>query len=144
MSDTTTVYISETGASPFAVRIDTGSHIIIGDEAIADGGDNLGASPYQMLAAALGECTAMTVRWYARQQQWALEHVAVRITHEKAELEGRPHKTDIFRKTVDIRGPALTQEQVAKLVEIAAKCPVQRTLEGQPLITTATGPAFMD
>lgn len=139
MSDKVEVTVSETGASPFAVRIETGGHSLIGDEPVAMGGADLGPSPYQMLAAALGECTTMTVRWFARQQQWPVDHIETDVTHEKAAVEGRPGKTDVFRKTVRIRGDALTGEQRTRLLDVAAKCPVHRTLENTSSIETLAG-----
>jgi len=138
MSDQVQASISETGASPFSVRIETGGHVIVGDEPPTMGGADLGPAPYQLLAAALGECTAMTVRWYARQKGWPLEHVAVEITHGKEATEGHPGKTDLFRKTVHLRGD-LTPEQHRALIDIAGKCPVHRTLEATPLIVTIDG-----
>lgn len=123
-------HVKETGESAFAVDIDVSGHHFKGDEPVEDGGGNLGPSPYDTLLAALGECTAMTVRWYARQQQWPLDKVEVRLTHHK---EGRQ---DVFVKSIMLHGNQLTEEQRAKLIEIAAKCPVQRTLEGTPSILT--------
>ena len=136
MSEQVSVHVSEIGDSAFAVRIETGGHSLIGDEPVEKGGADLGPAPYQMLAAALAECTAMTVRWYARQHDWPVDHVAVDVTHEKGTVEGRPGNSDIFHKIVEIRGDALTDEQRSRLIDVAAKCPVHRTLESTPSITT--------
>lgn len=136
MDEMISVYVSETGESPFAVRIETGGHSLIGDETPAVGGADLGPAPFQLLTAALGECTAMTVRWYARQQNWPLEHVSVDITHEKITVEGSRRPVDSFRKTITLKGDALTDEQRKRLLDVASKCPVQRSLEGTPSITT--------
>lgn len=78
----------------------------------------------------------MTVRWYAIQQKWPLEHVQVTLTHRKGGEGATSARQDVFSKTITLKGDALTTEQRAKLIEIAAKCPVQRTLEGTPLIHT--------
>lgn len=94
----------------------------------ATGGAEIGPAPFQLLAAALGECTAMTVRWCAERQKWPLDHVAVDVTHRKEIIEGRDDKMGVFRKAVHSRGPALSAAQREKLFEIAAKRPVQRTL----------------
>lgn len=143
MNELTRVYVSETGESPFAVRIETGRHVIDGDEPESMGGGDLGPAPYQLLTAALGECTSMTVRWYARQQNWPLDHVAVEVTHEKAEVEGKAGKVDLFRKIVAVRGEGLTEEQRLKLIDVAAKCPVHRTLMGgSTILTTAAEPSL--
>lgn len=123
-------HITENGNSTFSVNIEVSGHKIIGDEPVDSGGLNLGPAPYDILLSALGECTVMTVRWYAEQQKWPLEHVEAKLTHQKID------KKDYFTKEIILRGDSLTTEQRAKLIEIAAKCPVQRTLEGTPSIQT--------
>jgi putative redox protein len=137
LHSTTTATIAENGQSVFAVSIDVSGHRLIGDEPESADGKNLGPAPYDLLTAALGECTAMTIRWYARQKNWPLERVEVVMTHHKADGQGGSGKTDVFTKHITLHGDSLTAEQRAKLVEIAAKCPVQRTLEGTPVINTA-------
>ena len=129
-------HVTETGASPYAVAIEVSGHSLTGDEPVDFGGGNLGPAPFDMLTAALGECTAMTIRWYALQQKWPLEHVEVTLTHQKGGEGAASPRQDVFTKTITLTGNALTAEQRAKLIEIAAKCPVQRTLEGTPLIRT--------
>jgi putative redox protein len=129
-------HVTETGASAYAVSIDVSGHGLTGDEPVDFGGGNLGPAPYDLLTAALGECTAMTVRWYALQQKWPLEHVEVTLTHQKGGDGASSPRQDVFSKTIRLTGDALTPDQRAKLIEIAAKCPVQRTLEGTPLIRT--------
>jgi putative redox protein len=136
--ETTTAHIIETGESAFAVSIDVSGHSLVGDEPLTKGGGDLGPAPYDLLLAALGECTAMTVRWYARQQNWPLERVEVTLTHSKGGVEGKSAKTDHFTKTIRVTGKDLTEEQRDKLTAIASRCPVQRTLEGTPVITTLT------
>ncbi len=123
--------VTENGNGAFGVDIDVSGHRLSGDEPQDFGGQNLGPAPYDLLTAALGECTAMTVRWYAIQQKWPLERAEAVLTHHK---EGR---TDHFTKTITLHGPDLTPEQREKLIDVAKKCPVQRTLEGTPVITTA-------
>ncbi|MFN7710247.1 MAG: OsmC family protein [Holosporales bacterium] len=131
MSDTLiTAKIEENGQSPYAVDIEVSGHRLLGDEPAPFGGGDHGPAPYDLLTAALGECTAMTIRWYARQQNWPLEKVIVHITHRKEE------KTDIFTKSITLLGENLTSDQRQKLMEISAKCPIQRTLEGTPVIQT--------
>lgn len=127
---TTRAHIVETGKSAFSVAIDVSGFALTGDEPVDAGGGNLGPAPYDLLLAALGECTAMTVRWYARKQGWPLDKVEVSLTHHK------DNKTDVFSKKITITGDSLTADQRAKLIEVAAKCPVQRTLEGTPLVRT--------
>ena len=137
--ETSTAHVIETGESPFAVSIEVSGHSLVGDEPRSKGGNDLGPAPYDLLLAALGECTAMTVRWYARQHNWPLERVEVTLTHAKGGVEGKSAKADHFAKTIRISGKDLTEDQRDKLVAVAARCPVQRTLEGTPVITTNWG-----
>ncbi len=136
MSGTTTAHVVETGQSPYSVAIDVSGHRLTGDEPTDAGGANLGPAPYDLLLAALGECTAMTIRWYALQQKWPLERVEVTLSHDKGGVEGKSVKVDHFVKRIRVIGEALTEDQHRKLVEIAARCPIQRTLEGTPVIST--------
>ena len=132
----TKAHVAETGQSAYAVTINVSGHTLTGDEPEDSGGKNLGPSPYDVLLAALGECTSMTIRWYARQKNWPLEKVEVALTHQKQKVDEQPGFTDIFTKTITLHGPQLDATQRAKLFEVAAKCPVQRTLEGTPKIRT--------
>lgn len=127
-----TAHIEESGESSYSVNIMVSGHAIKGDEPVAFGGGNLGPAPYDLLLAALGECTAMTVRWYAKQQNWPLTKVEVNISHQKID------KIDSFEKHVIIHGELLSEEQRKKLVDVAAKCPVQRTLQSDVVIHTLT------
>lgn len=122
--------VKETGESPYAVTITVSGHVIKGDEPESSGGGNLGPAPYDLLLAALGECTAMTVRWYALKHDWPLEKVEVSLTYRKVD------KVDTFEKKVMVYGDRLSAEQHKKLVDVAAKCPVQRTLESDIVINT--------
>lgn len=125
-----TATVTETKDSLYSVKIDVNGHTIIGDEPESYGSKNLGPAPYDLLLASLGECTAMTIRWYAIQQKWPLENATVELTHHK---EG---KQDIFSKKIIITGDQLTEEQRAKLHDVAAKCPVQKTLTSDVIIET--------
>ncbi len=151
---TITATVSENGQSTYAVDIAVSGHTLTGDEPESFGGKNLGPAPYDYLLAALGECTAMTVRWYAVQQKWPLEHVAVTLSHRKdkrdtldAETLSRlptPGQTgdrptpmvDLFEKSITITGAGLTAEQKQKLHDVAAKCPIQRTLVNGAIVQT--------
>lgn len=129
-ADKITAHIVETGESDYAVSINVSGHSITGDEPEDAGGKNLGPAPYDLLTAALGECTAMTVRWYALREKWPLEKVEVTLTHQKIE------KLSVFEKRITLHGDQLTEEQRKKLIDVAAKCPVQRTLEGKVEVKT--------
>jgi uncharacterized OsmC-like protein len=128
-------------ASGFAQEITAGSHHFKSDEPIVDGGTDTGPGPYDLLLAALGSCTSMTVSMYARRKGWALESVAVHLRHKKihaedcAECETRVGLLDEIERDIRFSG-ALDAEQRAKLLEIADKCPVHRTLTSEIKIRT--------
>ncbi len=134
--ETRSAHVEENGDSAYAVTIQVSGHELYGDEPVSSGGGNTGPAPYDMLLAALGECTALTVRWYAKQQNWPLEKVEVNLTHHQNIVQGGLGKTDFFEKRVTLHGASLSDDQRKKLYDVAAKCPVQRTLEGAPIIKT--------
>jgi uncharacterized OsmC-like protein len=112
-------------------------HPIVVDEPAALGGSDLGPTPFDLLCTALGGCTAITLRMYADRKEWSLEEVLVKVEHrrEKA-LEGRGGSgVDVFRMRVGLRGE-LDDGQRARLIEIAARCPVHRTLAAGATIET--------
>jgi len=117
----------------FAQQIATGRHRLKGDEPDSVGGTDTGPSPYDFLLAALGSCTSMTVAMYARKKNWPLERVTVWLRHSKiyavdcAECEPTEGMLDRIERDVRFEGP-LTAEQRSRLLEIANKCPVHRTL----------------
>ncbi|MDD3370413.1 MAG: OsmC family protein [Alphaproteobacteria bacterium] len=131
---------NENGESPYGVTISVSGHLIKGDEPVSAGGGNTGPAPYDLLAAALGECTCMTVRMYAEKQNWPLEEVEVIVEFHKERMEGHRYPVDVFEKRVLLRGPDLTAEQREKLLEISAKGPVHRTFENTPMIRTSEAP----
>jgi putative redox protein len=116
-------------------EIDAGSHTLYADEPVDAGGDNAGPNPYELLLAALGACTSMTLLLYARRKGWPLEDVEVRLSHRRdyardcAECEDKPAKIDVIERRITLRGD-LDDGQRARLLEIAQKCPVHRTLTG--------------
>jgi putative redox protein len=123
--------VSETNASTYSVEIEVNGHKLIGDEPESFGSKNLGPAPYDLLLAALGECSAMTVRWFAIEQKFPLEKVIVKLSHEKRARQ------DYFTKEITIQGKDLSDEQKQKLHDVAAKCPVHRTLtSGNVVIET--------
>ena len=115
-------------------------HHVLADEPKAYGGTNRGMSPYQFLAAGLGACTSMTVRLYARRKGWPLAQVQVEVTHDKVHAQDCTHcsstdKIDLFTRRVTLEGK-LDATQRAKLLEIADRCPVHRTLSASARIET--------
>lgn len=128
------------GPSGFTNEIRTDHHALVADEP-EPAGDDRGPDPYELLLAALGACTSMTLRMYADRKQWPLEKVSVVVTHAKihatdcADCETRTGQIDRFDRTLRLEGP-LGEEQRARLVEIAERCPVHRTLEREVQIRT--------
>jgi putative redox protein len=94
------------------------------DEPVSVGGLGTGPNPYDLLAAALGSCTALTIRLYAERKGWPLKHVEVSVRHHRASLKAR----DLFERCIELDGP-LDEGQRARLLEIAEKCPVHQTLD---------------
>jgi putative redox protein len=135
------VRVTETGAGKFQVEIAIGPHRLIADEPVSAGGDDSGPTPYDLLTAALGACTAMTLRQYADLKGLPLERARVNLRHEKihasdcAECETKEGRIDRIERVVDLDGP-LDDAARAKLLEIANKCPVHRTLHGEVSIPT--------
>ena len=129
------------GRSGYRIEIDASGHALISDEPIEMGGSDAGATPYDLVLAALGACTAMTLRMYADRKQWPLEGVVVHMHHSRSHAvdeqhcEDRPARLDHIERTLEIAGP-LTHEQRVKLAEIAERCPVHRTLDAGVRITT--------
>lgn len=136
MVKTTIARVEDAQGSPLAVAIEVSGHHLFGDEPQSEGGANLGPTPYDLLTAALGECTAMTVRWFAMRQGWSLDHVSVEVEHSKRLAGGDAAAHDAFRKIVRIEGRELTEEQKQTLLDVAGKCPVHKTLTGDIRIET--------
>jgi uncharacterized OsmC-like protein len=123
-------------ARAFAQEISVGAHRLRADEPVAMGGTDTGPSPYDLLIAALGACTSMTISLYARRKQWPLEAVTVTLRHAKvhaadcADCETKEGRIDQIECDVQLHGH-LSDEQRARLLEIATKCPVHKTLESE-------------
>ena len=135
----TRVRASENGESKFAVHIEMGAHQILGDEPPSVGGGGLGPNPFDLLCAALAECTAMTVRWFADERGWPLDHVEVVVDHVRKQPAGASRAADMFDTTVFLKGAGLDDAQRERLMAVAGNCPIHRLLLGTPVITTRAG-----
>jgi putative redox protein len=134
------VRVSEADAQGFLQDVQSGqNHHVLADEPVAYGGTNRGMSPYGFLAAGLGACTSMTIRMYARRKGWPLGHVSVDVSHDKVHAQdaggAAGDKVDRFTRRITLEG-ALDDDQRTRLLEIADRCPVHRTLERASSVTT--------
>jgi putative redox protein len=136
-----TVVVQEAGTGRFVQEIAAGRHALRADEPVDFGGDDSGPGPYDLLLASLGACTSMTLRMYAERKGWPLRRVSVSLAHEKihaqdcADCETKEGRVDRITRHLTLSGD-LSAEQRAKLLEIADKCPVHRTLTGEVQILT--------
>jgi putative redox protein len=131
-----------TGKTGFQTEIIANRHRLIADEPVPSGGADSGPTPYDYLVAALGSCTGMTLRMYADQKKWPLDEVTVRLKHSKIHAddcrscETKEGKIDRIEREIEPIG-SLSEEQRKKLLEIADKCPVHRTLHSE-IMTEST------
>jgi uncharacterized OsmC-like protein len=130
------VLVEETGAGKFQVQVNVHGSSFVADEPVDVGGLGSGPSPYELVSAGLGACTSMTLRLYAERKGWPLLRTRVAVRHDKVAGQVPP---DTFARQIALEGP-LDAEQTARLLEIADKCPVHRTLEGGARVTTAPFP----
>jgi uncharacterized OsmC-like protein/alpha-beta hydrolase superfamily lysophospholipase len=139
------VVVTETGVGKFQQSVVIGPHRLTADEPVAAGGLDSGPGPYDLLLSALGACTSMTMRLYADHKKLPLDRVSVSLTHAKIhaqdceECETKEGKIDRIERAITMTG-SLSDEQRARLMEIADKCPVHRTLHSEINIRTKEQP----
>ena len=140
------VVVAETGAGRFSEEIAVGRHRLAADEPVEAGGDDSGPGPYDYLLSALGACTAMTLRLYAERKGLPLERTIVRLRHDKihaedcADCETKVGLLDRIERSIELQG-GLDEAQRRRLLEIADKCPVHRTLTSEVKIVTTIAAA---
>ena len=124
-----------------AQEIIAGSHRLVSDEPISEGGTDTGPTPYDLLLAALGSCTSMTLTLYAKRKQWPFERVTVRLRHSRvhgedcATCETADAKLTVIEREIEVEG-ALDKEQRDRLLAIANRCPIHLTLTSRIEIRT--------
>lgn len=132
--------ITEADPKGFLNDITSGDgHHLVADEPLAYGGTNKGLSPYGLVSSGLGACTSMTIRMYARRKGWPLEQVSVDVSHDKVHAQDAGtavgDKIDTWHRRISLKG-SLDSDQRKRLLEIADKCPVHRTLERSSKVIT--------
>lgn len=136
--------VASLGGKGYTTYIKSGNHNFVADEPFNFGGNNYGPSPYDYLSAALAACTSMTIQMYARRKNWALETVETHVNHSKSHAvdcencESTTAKIDTLEREIILKGD-LDNKQKSRILEIADKCPVHKTLKNQVLIITKQG-----
>jgi putative redox protein len=132
------VTTSRRPGTAYSCDIAVRQHHLVADEPEDAGGEDLGPTPVELVSAALGSCTAMTIEMYARRKGWNISKLEVSVVREtvndpSATLEGRIERRDQFRTRIHLEGD-LDDDQRARLFTIAARCPVHRMLAGSPIL----------
>ncbi len=121
------VTVAENGKGRYQQEVVAGRNRLLADEPATMGGEDAGPAPFDYLLSALGACTSMTLRMYAELKQLPLKQVGVALSHEKIEIDGQ--KVDRITRDIALDGD-LTPEQRARMLEIANRCPIHRTISG--------------
>ena len=135
------VVVVEGGPNGYATRIHAGRHHLWADEPVAVGGTDTGPNPYDLLLSALGACTTITLRMYADRKQWPLEGIRATLKHQRVhardceDCESETGYVDLIDRELTFLGP-LDETQRKRLLEIADKCPVHKTLHSEVVVTT--------
>jgi len=135
------------GKAGLRTEVEVRGHHFTVDEPVSAGGTDQGPAPYELLTAALGACIAITARLYARRKGWPLEDVTVKLRHAKVrepggDEAGKPVAVDQFQREIVVTGP-LSDEQRARIIAIASRCPVKLTLERGSRVTPAPPPEVL-
>lgn len=133
--------IAKTRIDGFRTEVNAGGHALVADEPLGVGGTNEGPSPYDLLSAALATCTTMTLKMYASRKKFDMRSVTVRVKHGRihaddcSDCESKTGKIDEFRRELSFEGN-LSVDERKRLLEIADRCPVHRTLHGEIKVRT--------
>ena len=133
--------VAKLGNKGFTTEIMAGKHGLVADEPENVGGNDFGPTPYELLSAGLGACTAITLRMYADRKEWDLQEVKVHLEHQKLhsedckECETTTGKIDHFVRVIEFEGN-LNKEQKSRMLGIAEKCPVHKTLHSEVVVHT--------
>lgn len=125
----------------FTTSMKVGNHYMTADEPTSFGGNDFGPSPYELVSAGLSACTAMTVQMYVRRKGWALKNIEVHTSYGKShaedceDCESDAAKIDTFHRAIKLKGD-LDEKQIARILQIADKCPVHKTLHSETQVIT--------
>ncbi|MEO1575638.1 MAG: bifunctional alpha/beta hydrolase/OsmC family protein [Pseudomonadota bacterium] len=135
--------VARTGSDGFTTEVNAAGHVFYADEPASVGGNDVGPAPYDLLSAALATCTTMTLKMYADRKKWPLEASTVTVWHEKIHAKDcadcssdENARVDVFERELKVEGD-LDDAQRARLLEIADRCPVHRTLHGEVKVRTS-------
>ena len=134
--------VTKTGNASFVTEIKAAKHTLFADEPLSAGGTDLGPDPYAFLNAALGACTGMTLQMYAQKKAWQLDAVKVHLSHQKSypedceKCKDEQSKIDHIDRIIELSGD-LSEKQRKRLLEIAEKCPVHKTLSSEIRINSS-------
>lgn len=129
------------GKEGFTTQMIAGNHRFVADEPKSFGGNELGPTPYELVSSGLAACTSMTIQMYARRKKWKLDNVETHVSYSKKhsedceDCENKSSKIDHFEREIQLKGD-LEESQVSRILEIADKCPVHRTLSSKSIIST--------
>jgi putative redox protein len=139
------VRVEAVPGAKFQQRLTSGKHTWVSDEPTEVGGTDLGPDPYALLLGALGACTSMTIRLYAQKKGWPVPHVEIELEHQRVhakdceECESDEGYVDRVERRILLEGE-LTDEQRARLMEIARRCPVHKTFHSETVVVDSTLP----
>ncbi|MDO6517195.1 bifunctional alpha/beta hydrolase/OsmC family protein [Zobellia uliginosa] len=125
----------------FSTQMKVGNHFFTADEPVDVGGNDFGPSPYELVSAGLSACTAMTVQMYAKRKAWVIDNIEVHTSHNRSHVadcqdcESDDSKIDTFEREIKLTGP-LDEKQKKRILQIADKCPVHKTLHSQIQVIT--------